>query len=80
MKRRQLNIKDYVKNASKNLSMTRLVIYAVVSIILAVLLIISAVQSHYQGSALLFTVIVFTLIAGYAVLNILSIIKKIQDN
>lgn len=81
MKRKYgLNIPGYVDNAAKNFSYKRLIIYTVISLVLTILLAISAYKEHYTGRALIFTSIVTVIIAGYTTLNIMALIKKTQKN
>lgn len=75
---RKLNIKDYSKNASKNFSYTRLIIYLVISIALDTLLVISMLKQDYKGIGLVFCLIVFMLVLGFIILNIMAIIEKIK--
>ena len=80
MKRKyNLNIAEYSDNAAKNFSKKRLIMYTVVSLILTILLVISSVKEHYTGRALIFTSIVTVIIAGYTTLNIMALIKKMQN-
>ena len=78
--KRNLNIQDYTKNAAKNFSMTRLIVYTIISAILTVLLFVTSLQYNYEGVAFIFTGLVFLAIFGYTVLNICAIVKKIKDS
>lgn len=79
MKKQKLNIKDYSKNAAKNFSYRRLIIYTILSLTLTILLAISAIQSKYEGKALFFVFIAFIMIAGYTILNIIALINKTKE-
>lgn len=79
MKRKSLNVKDYVKNAAKHFSFTRLFIYLFVSLALTIGLLLSILKGQYEGVALTFSMIALLLIAGYSVMNILAIVKKIKE-
>lgn len=74
-----LNIKDYPENAAKNFSMTRLITFTVVSIVLTIMLLVSIIQNGYQGKALVFTGLAFLCILGYSILNILALIIKTKN-
>lgn len=76
MKRTQINIRDYTKNAANNFSYRRLIIYTSVSLLLTILLIISIIKSKYTGKALLFSSLALLMIAAYTILNIIALIKK----
>lgn len=81
MKRKySLNIAEYADNAAKRFSYKRLVIYTLISLVLTVLLIISAFKEKYTGRAMIFTSIVIVIIAGYTALNIMALVKKTQNN
>lgn len=73
-----LNIKGYPKNAAKNFSLTKLIVYTAISLLLTIMLLVTTIQYDYAGTALLFTSIAFFLIAGYTVLNVLAIIEKLK--
>ncbi|GEM_PF-5118432 len=75
-----LNIKDYTKNAAKNFSMTRLIIYTAFSLLLTVLLLVTTIQYGYTGKALMFTLIALLAIAAYTVLNVIALITKIRNS
>lgn len=77
MNKYRLNVSGYVDNAAKKFSTLRLTIYTVISLILTILLGISCVKEKYEGIALLFTSIALVLIAGYTILNIKALIKKL---
>ena len=76
MKRTQINIQNYTKNAAKFFSYKRLFIYTAISLVLTILLIISIVKSAYTGKALLFSSLALLMIGAYTVLNVIAIIKK----
>ena len=76
----RLNIKDYTKNAAKNFSLTKLIIFVALSLTLTIMLFVTSLQYDYQGVALLFTGLAFILILGYTILNISALIKKIKDS
>ena len=76
----KLNIQDYTKNAAKKFSYVKLIIFTIISLALTILLLISALQSNYQGIAFIFTGLVFILIFGYTILNISALIKKIKNS
>lgn len=78
MKRQQLNIKDYTKNAAKYFSYKKLIIFIIVSLLLTILLAISIFKSEYEGVGLIFSTIVLALIFGYTILNIVALITKIK--
>lgn len=73
-----LNVKDYSKNAAKNFSITRLIIYTLFSLFLTIMLLITSIQYKYEGKALFFTGIAFVLIFGYTILNIKALIIKLK--
>lgn len=77
--RRNLDIKGYPENAAKNFSFTRIIIYTAFSLILTMALLITTIQSNYEGTALLFTAIAFALILGFTILNIKALILKYKD-
>ena len=76
MKRRSLDIANYSKNAAKNFSYTRLVIYTIISMLLTVSLVITMIQYKYEGKAFLFNAVALVMIVGYLFLNIKAIIIK----
>lgn len=78
--KRKLNIEDYTKNAAKNFSMTRLIIYTAISALLTILLFVTSLQYNYEGVAFIFTGIVFMAILGYTILNICAIVKKVKES
>lgn len=78
--KRNLDIKGYPENAAKNFSFMRIIIYTILSLILTLALFISTLQSNYQGIALLFTAIAFTLILGFTILNIKALIIKTKKS
>ena len=78
-KRPSLNISGYSDNAAEKFSFVRLGIYTVVSIALAIALAFSTIGQGYSNSGMIFTGIAFLMISGYALLNIIAIIKKIQN-
>ena len=81
MKRKYgLNIPGYVDNAAEKFSYRRLIIYTVISLVLTILLIISAFKEKYTGKAMIFTSIVIVIIAGYTTLNIKALITKIHND
>lgn len=77
--KRRLNIKDYTKNAQKNFSVGRLFLYTALSVALTVMLFVTSINEHYEGTAFIFTWFVFVLILGFTVLNIIALINKIKD-
>ena len=79
-KKPNLNIAGYADNAARNFSYKRLIIYTIISLVLTILLIVSAVKAKYTGRALIFTSIVIVIIAGYTTLNIVALIKKSQND
>lgn len=81
MKRKyNLNIAGYADNAAEKFSYKRLIIYTIISLVLTVLLIISAFKEKYTGRAMIFTSIVIVIIAGYTSLNIVALIKKREND
>lgn len=76
----KLNIKDYPFNAAKNFSMTKLVTFTAISIVLTVMLLISIIQNNYQGKALVFTGLAFICVLGYSILNICALVVKTRLN
>ena len=80
MKRRSLDIANYSKNAAKNFSYTRLVIYTIISMLLTVSLVITMIQYKYEGKAFLFNAVALVMIVGYLFLNIKAIIIKYRNN
>lgn len=78
MRKYPLNIKGYPKNAAKNFSLTKLIIFTAFSLLLTIMLAVTTYQYDYAGTALLFTSIAFFLIAGFTVLNVLAIIYKLK--
>lgn len=77
--KRRLDVKGYPENAARNFSFTRIIIYTAFSLILTIALLITTVQSNYQGTALLFTAIAFALILGFTILNIKALILKYKE-
>ena len=77
--KRRLDVKGYPENAARNFSFTRIIIYTAFSLILTIALLITTVQSNYQGTALLFTAIAFVLILGFTILNIKALILKYKE-
>ena len=81
MKRKyNLNVTGYVDNAAEKFSYKRLIVYTIISLVLTVLLIVSAFKEKYTGRAMIFTSIVIVIIAGYTTLNIAALIKKSQND
>ena len=80
MKKKSLNIKDYSKNAAKNFTYTRLVIYTALSLLLTIALIITMIEYKYEGTAFLFNAVALFMIAGYTFLNIEALITKYKNN
>lgn len=80
MKKQSLNIANYSKNAAKNFSYTRLVIYTIISMLLTVSLVITMIQYKYEGKAFLFNAVALVMIVGYLFLNIKAIIIKYRNN
>lgn len=78
-KRPSLNIGGYADNAADKFSFVRLGIYTAVSLALAIALVFSAIGQGYSNSGIIFTGIAFLMISGFAALNIVAIIKKIQN-
>ena len=77
--KRRLDVKGYPENAARNFSFTRIIIYTAFSLILTIALLITTVQSNYQGTALLFTAIAFALILGFTIFNIKALILKYKE-
>lgn len=75
----QINLADYTKNAAKHFSFLKLIIFIVVSLALTAALVYSCVKEKYQGIALIFTSIAFIMIAGYAILNIMALFRKLKE-
>lgn len=76
MKRRSLDIANYSKNAAKNFSYTKLIIYTIISLLLTVALIATMIEYDYEGKAFLFNAVALVMIAGYLFLNIKAIYLK----
>lgn len=75
----KLNIKGYPDNAAKNFSLTRLVIYTLFSLFLTIMLLVTSLDKHYEGLAFMVTAMTFILILGFTVLNIIAIIRKLNE-
>ena len=78
--KRSIDINGYPENAANNFSIKRIVIYTIISLILAIVLFVDTVKNNYQGMALLFTGVVFVLILGFVILNIKALIIKIKES
>lgn len=78
--KKSLDIQGYPKNAARNFSLIRIIIYIIISLVLTIALFITTIQNNYQGMALLFTGLAFVFILGFTLLNFKALIIKIQES
>lgn len=78
--KRRLDIAGYAENAAKNFSLTRIIVFTLLSLVLTILLLVTSIQAQYEGTAMLFTGLVFFAILGYTILNIKALIIKIKKS